>query len=456
MDAIFLEEWKAYRAGLKRPAFAGEQPRGEAAFEGPVKVGEIRIFADANRPFVALIAEDCGLAGRRIIPVSPFSSPASARERKVGPRVFQLWNACVASRRFTDRSWRVDVVAPEALSEILKALPSVFPGRVLAGDGIQARYEREFLVSGGNFIPFARRVAEPQMTISRWLYSGWGVAASIAVFFGAFVVLSASDRDINGRHCWKNPFAFAYVASAEPELASDETWETVELIEPEVVQDESAAIAAAVRPRLEVPSLPAPYRDDVSVRPWDVAHRQDRKVRELEISLDEGFISPAKTPCDCLAASVAADGQKGEFTYSASPLPTIAKPGAVVCTVTECPWNSSRRLLNVVAADAKGLRVEVRFNRQVFGYRLLSETKGESINAFYEIVPQPLSGFVPAEALTVTTRWCDAAGEQSRVETVREASPRTLRGLPEQPRKASGTGSTSPDDVSVDINFPAR
>ena len=76
MNKTFAEEWKLYKEGGSRPSFAGEAPRGDAEFDSPVKVGEIRIFADMTRPFVALVAQDRGNAGFFIVPVSPFTVPA--------------------------------------------------------------------------------------------------------------------------------------------------------------------------------------------------------------------------------------------------------------------------------------------------------------------------------------------------------------------------------------------
>ena len=62
MNKTFEQEWNLYKAGGKRPSFAGEAPRGDAEFDSPVKVGEIRIFADMARPFVALVASSRRIA----------------------------------------------------------------------------------------------------------------------------------------------------------------------------------------------------------------------------------------------------------------------------------------------------------------------------------------------------------------------------------------------------------
>lgn len=150
MNETFEKVWAAFCGGAGRAALPGrmeiERARGDATFDGNVKVGEIRIFADVARPFVALIAEDCGAAGRLVVPVSPFAVPASSRELMVGPRVYQLWNAFTASRSFTDRSWIVDTVSGIDLEEIRLKVSSAHPGRI-EGEGVVGDYERAFLVS---------------------------------------------------------------------------------------------------------------------------------------------------------------------------------------------------------------------------------------------------------------------------------------------------------------------
>ena len=118
MNKTFAEEWKLYKEGGSRPQFKGEPPRGEADFDAPVKAGEIRVFADMARPFVALVAEERGVAGWLIVPVSPFTVPASPREALEGERVYQLWNACTAARSFVARSWRVDEMDADVLAEL--------------------------------------------------------------------------------------------------------------------------------------------------------------------------------------------------------------------------------------------------------------------------------------------------------------------------------------------------
>ena len=191
MNKTFEQEWNLYKAGGKRPSFVGEAPRGDAEFDSPVKVGEIRIFADMARPFVGLVAEDRGNAGFFIIPVSPFTVPASSREVLEGERVYQLWNACTAARSFVARSWRVDTIDGAELAA-LAGTPRRDATTSLSADGVVAEYEREFLVSGGDFIPLVDK------DIPCVVHVSWrkvcGFAACFVVLLGFSVVTLTQDQ----------------------------------------------------------------------------------------------------------------------------------------------------------------------------------------------------------------------------------------------------------------------
>ena len=151
MNEVFKKEWELYTAAGSRPQFRGLEKRvWPKGFDGPVKVGEIRVFADMNRPFVALVVEDRGKVGYRIVPVSPFTVPASAREVLIGERVFQLWNAVTAAKSFVERSWVVETLAAEDVAEIAASVASVSSG-ARSEDATAREYERAFAVSGGNF-----------------------------------------------------------------------------------------------------------------------------------------------------------------------------------------------------------------------------------------------------------------------------------------------------------------
>ena len=123
MNEVFKKEWGLYTAVGRRPQFRGlERRESPKEFDWPLRVGEIRIFADMNRPFVALVLESRGAIGYRIVPVSPFTVPASAREMLVGERVFQLWNACTAAKSFVERSWTAASLGESDVAEIAAAV----------------------------------------------------------------------------------------------------------------------------------------------------------------------------------------------------------------------------------------------------------------------------------------------------------------------------------------------
>ena len=151
MNEVFRKEWELYTAAGSRPQFRGlEKRESPKAFDAPVQVGEIRVFADMNRPFVALILESRGAVGYRLVPVSPFTVPASAREMLVGERVFQLWNACTAAKDFAERSWLVATLEAADVAEIAAAVAAV-PSGARSEDETAREYEQAFAVSGGNF-----------------------------------------------------------------------------------------------------------------------------------------------------------------------------------------------------------------------------------------------------------------------------------------------------------------
>ena len=191
MNKTFAEEWKLYKEGGSRPKFRGEAPRGEAEFDAPVKVGEIRIFADMARPFVALVAEEHGVAGWLLVPVSPFTVPASPREALEGERIYQLWNACTASRSFVARSWRVDEMDADVLAELRGRCAA---RGEFAADGIVAEYEREFLVSGGDFIPLVDK-ASPRVVRVSW-HKIISIAACFAILLGVGMLVMFKNAEL--------------------------------------------------------------------------------------------------------------------------------------------------------------------------------------------------------------------------------------------------------------------
>ena len=183
MNEVFKKEWELYTAAGSRPQFRGVEKRiCPQGFDAPVKVGEVRVFADMNRPFVALVVEDRATIGYRLVPVSPFTVPASAREMLVGERVFQLWNACTAAKSFVGRSWLVEALASEDLADIVAALAKVVPGMVSVEPTARA-YEREFRVSGGDFKGLTAGSAR-QGTAPWRRRAAWSIAAMLMICCG--------------------------------------------------------------------------------------------------------------------------------------------------------------------------------------------------------------------------------------------------------------------------------
>lgn len=191
MKTVFEQEWELYRRGGWKPSFTGETALGEGDFDPAVKAGEIRIFADMPRPFVALIVRKLATGERMLVPVSPFSVPASSRERLVGERVFQLWNACPAAKAFTDRSWLVARLTDEETEEIAAAVKASDPGRIQDGVGAVAEYEREFLVAGGSFVPLVTPAPVRVNAFRR--YGAWSIAAMAMICLGATWMLIRED-----------------------------------------------------------------------------------------------------------------------------------------------------------------------------------------------------------------------------------------------------------------------
>ena len=153
------------------------------SFDPNVKVGEVRVFADTKEPLVALILESRGLAGFRIVPVSPYRVPANDREIVIGERVFQLWNICTVPKDFAARSWIADTLSAVDVGQIREAVAE--KGSLLAKLG---EYERRHIVPVVNF---QRNIAICRKTSVSWWgrYGSWSIAAAVVIGLGVVWML---------------------------------------------------------------------------------------------------------------------------------------------------------------------------------------------------------------------------------------------------------------------------
>lgn len=340
MSTTFEQEWKLYReGGARRPFEADRRPAEGGAFDALVRAGEIRLFADMKRPFAALVAEDRGAPGWLLVPVSPFTVPASPRERLAGERVFQLWNACTASRRFVERSWRVDTLGEADLTDLLAAAKRAAPGRLSRTDGENAvaQYEREFLVAGGSFVPLFRR--EPARSL--FARHAFRAAAALAICCGLAVYasrLGTKERraaDAGAPVLVGDAVMPATDAAVERALAEQEPIEEYaeEECEEEAAGDQNGIpvtfVAEAAAPATAAPAAPvmARYSEMSSIAP--------RPVDEMC-----GF-------------AMASKGFVGGIPSSARQRPLYFNPAAAVAPAGRCITGGT--LYDVSVGDCDGI-----------------------------------------------------------------------------------------------------
>lgn len=383
---VFEKEWSLYRSGAAQSPITADGVRriSKGEFDAGVKLGEVRIFADMKRPFIALIAEDCGLRGWRIVPVSPLTVPASAREMLVGERVLQLWNGCIASRRFVERSWRVDEITSADLKDVEERMRKVVPGRIVSGEGPLAEYERTFLVAGGNFVPL---LDEAQKGVSKgaWhRYGAWGLAAMLMICFGATWLLYQEQLKSNEALRLDN-IRRIKESSAYYEVECD----LCDLEEEEPAQECESAPEDMIDVAVDAPQPPVGEfdvradatcfikscvmmrsmtgsRDSGPLEPESQPYGTERYAEYRE----NGFLDPRSEPLSTFSLDVDTssyalmrrylEDQKrlpppnavrleeyvNYFRYNYAK-PQGDDPIAVDCELAECPWNKTHKLLRL-------------------------------------------------------------------------------------------------------------
>ena len=369
---IFEKEWAIYGLrGIPRDGIwsrKGKTGDGAEAFDADVKPSEIRIFADMERPFTALIVESKGLAGWTIVPLSPFTVPASSRETLVGERVLQLWNACVAAKSFVARSWIVDTLAEADLADVHARMKTVEGGRIAAGEGPVAEYERAFLVTGGTFEPIAATVSEkrPAGRVAWKWYGGWSLAAMLLVCLGGMWMVLEDRRKEPGPQpacvsVAKNVLPTrAHKTSRSPEAEFRRTAEKKVFANKSYAAEERCCAVPACAPIAIQGQFGADERrvamDHGTERYAEFSENEfnDPKSDPLStFSLDVDTSSYAlmrrylmEQKCLPPKTSVRLEEYVNYFRYS-YPQPTGGDPIAVDCEMAACPWNKAHKLLRL-------------------------------------------------------------------------------------------------------------
>ena len=374
MNDVFKQEWKLYLEGGARPAFRGvEKKLWTKDFDGPVKTGEVRVFADMNRPFVALVLESRGAVGYRIVPVSPFTVPASVREALVGERVFQLWNACTAAKSFVERSWLVETLSADDLADVAAALVGIVPGMVSV-DGTARAYEKAFRVTGGDFRDWtAPDVGEKNSWWRR--RTTLGLAAMLMISLG-FVGLwyrgvrnDRADRGLDARH----QAMLAYRERINPELPCEC------LVEEECGAACDSVSVAAVSSGIKMRSMVG-SRSRMAVRGWEgnavcgnryletvpppvsgerYAEAEENAFKDphsvplstFGLDVDTSSYTLMRSSINDLKRLPAKESVRLEefvnyFKYD-YPAPKGDEPIAVDCELAVCPWNAEHQLLRL-------------------------------------------------------------------------------------------------------------
>lgn len=288
-----------------------------SAFDPDVRAGDIRIFADAREPLVALVLDDCGCRGWRLVPVSSLPLPGDAADLVLGARVLQLWNALTAPRSFVARSWLVEHVSAEDLALVRRESAEVggLPARLSA-------YQLKHLVALPR--PFAApSVPAVPRTVAFWRRPGWLAAASIAIVAGAAWYLSREDVSE------EESALVMTLAMRRPPVVE----ELEEMAEGAEAVDEVAALKPVeIAPaRLPLPELPAAEAPRVAPRvpmPKMVSAppvRNDFRRPDAVLSADAGADAPrVRATLRWLKARQAADGAWGEDKLRDTALAVIA------------------------------------------------------------------------------------------------------------------------------------
>lgn len=419
-------------------------------FDPAATPGEVRIFADAPRPFVALVVEEHGLLGRTVVPVSPHPAPVSGRELALGERVYQLWNACLLSRRFTDRSWLVDTLSEADLAAVRAALPAACPGRIVAGDGPQARYEREHLVSARTLVAPSAPKVRPGVFARLWP-EVVKLAASFVVCVGAFYVIMGEG--LGRLTAWRESYRLCIGSEEEP----------IELAEMDLPAEAPPKVFETLSEEMPLP-VSGPSLREPSVAWYGAAHEAARTANPatlgtasaallapVRLAHPAGTVDPHAMPLSVLEL-----GALSSLASVAGPVAPSAAADALApqlaCRVVESPWNPLAVVLNITAGPSDAGLAEVFFDKSlVRGYRLIAGGGSHPLNAYYEVLLHPAGVEDPTRIVQVTVRWRTGAGESRRLVPIVVADLSDFRDMPANPHAGETVPTfVAPDDVPVE------
>ena len=396
--SVFRREWEMYQTREAEPARtpSGTHAPSAATFDQPVAGGELRLFADFPTPVTGVLI-GVSAKGWRVVPVSPFTVPASDHEILIGARVYQLWNACDLPVETASRSWTVDTVPPEDLADLKTALNATpeepLPADLAACTGLPIEtaddprhtYERTFRIVISRAPAVRRRL---------WMYLGPALAASLLLAVALpilFTKNSTVEESVAPAITLENPFPHHNITEqpvAAPPPAKPAPINDMMSIRPPVVMKSvvGTARSAGVRGnyacearayeaaeayrgarmyKAKAPSCEPPAPRYSSVPQADaVGTEQFAAFKEnefLEVTgnplstfgLDVDTASYTtmrryltemrrRPPTD----SVRIEEYVNYFSYDYAG-PTGSVPVAVACELGTCPWNAAHKLLRV-------------------------------------------------------------------------------------------------------------
>ena len=214
--AVFFKEWDLFlKKGAELRSTAEVSATRENPFDAPVRIGEIRVFAETEGPLVGLVLAEQSSDGYLVVPISDFTVPATEQEILIGKRVYQLWNSFTESRDFASKSWIVDTVPPVDKKDIARALSAVLSRKSVPLDLIEFTglpivkmndprldYERRFAAQLDKDGVLCRKVVTKHVFPLRMTRrQTYGIAACFIILLGMSVVLlndEAAKTDSDG------------------------------------------------------------------------------------------------------------------------------------------------------------------------------------------------------------------------------------------------------------------